>query len=336
MNSLERVIATVNFKAPDRVPVIAQVFGHAAVFSGVPLDTYLQDGEILARCQLQALDKYGYDAVFTVVDVNIETEALGSIIDYRKNQYAVIKKYALSDDYDIDQLSVPDCKKAGRMPEILKALSILKKALNDEVLIVGCVLGPLTLTTQLLGMEKALYLAIDEPERFEKLLDFSCKVLIQFGLAQISAGAHVPIVFDPSASPAVVPYQFFREFEAPRLKKIFQSFKTNGAIANWLHIAGPSDKILPYYSDIGVDIANFDYCVNAQVAMSTLPHTCLDGNIKPLAFVENNENDIMSASEQLLNMFSKRGGFILSSGCEIPPESKPQNIAAMVKSTRFN
>ena len=334
MNSLERIVATVNFQEPDRIPVIAQVFGLAAVLSGIPLDEYIQDGEILARCQLEALYRYGYDAVFTVVDVNIETEDLGSILLYRKNQYAVIKKYALSDDYDLDSLTVPKCESAGRMPEVLKALRILKHTLNDDVLIVGCVLGPLTLTTQLLGIEKALYLAIDEPDTFKKVMDFSCKVVTHFGLEQISAGAHLPIVFDPSASSAVVPHQFFREFEAPQLKKLFQSFKMNGAIANWLHIAGPSDTIMPYYSKIGVNIANFDYCVNSQEAMSALPDTCLNGNIKSLAFVEHNESDIMSASKQLLNTFSKRGGFILSSGCEIPPESRPENIAAMVNAVR--
>ena len=84
-----------------------------------------------------------------------------------------------------------------------------------------------------------------------------------------------------------------------------------------------------------MDIANFDYCVNPQVAMTALPKTCLDGNIKPLAFVENNESDIISESKQLLNTFSKRGGFILSPGCEIPPESRPETIAAMVQAVRL-
>jgi len=336
MNALERIVSTVNFHESDRVPVIPQVFGHAAALSDVPLDEYIQDGNTIARCQLSALDYYGYDAIFTVVDVNIETEALGSVLDYRKNQYAVIKKYALSDDnYNIDHLAVPDCKKSGRMPEILKAINLLKKSLNNDILIVGCVLGPLTLTTQLLGIEKALYLAIDAPERFEKLLDFSCQVITDFGLAQISAGAHLPIVFNPSASPAVIPHQFFREFEFPRLKKMFHAFKANGSIANWLHIAGPSDSILPYYSEIGVNISNFDYCVHPQTAMTALPHTCLNGNIKSLAFIDDNANDIRSASKQLLNTFSKRGGFILSSGCEIPKESRSENIAAMVQAAKL-
>ena len=43
---------------------------------------------------------------------------------------------------------------------------------------------------------------------------------------------------------------------------------------------------------------------------------------------------IKTEAVNLLNVFSDRGGFILSSGCEIPPESKPENIAAMVDATR--
>lgn len=55
MNSLERIKAAMSFVIPDHVPVIAQVFGHAAVLAGVPLGKYIRDGDLLARCQLKAL-----------------------------------------------------------------------------------------------------------------------------------------------------------------------------------------------------------------------------------------------------------------------------------------
>ena len=87
MNSLERVVAAVEFRDTDRVPVIAQVFGHAAALAGVSLDEYVRDGKTLAACQMKALTQYGYDAVFSVMDVSVETEAVGSVLRYRKNQY---------------------------------------------------------------------------------------------------------------------------------------------------------------------------------------------------------------------------------------------------------
>jgi uroporphyrinogen decarboxylase len=334
MNSLERVSAAVQFKPTDRVPVIAQVFGHAATLAGVALDDYVRDGETLARCQLNAWKHYGYDAVFSVMDVNVETEAVGSVLRHRKNQYPAVEQYALSRDGDWSNLPVPDPRQAGRMPEMLKALGILRGELGNEVAVVGCVVGPFTLTMQLLGAETALYLAIDDAPRLEQAMDFATEVLIRFGLAQVEAGAHLPIVFDPAASPAVIPPAFFREFELPRLKRVFQAFGEAGAALNWLHIAGPAGPVLPYYPKAGVHLANFDYSVSTERAIKELPSTCVDGNIKSVTFVEGGPADIEAEARGLLRSFRDRGGFILSSGCEIPPESRPENIAAMVEAAR--
>jgi uroporphyrinogen decarboxylase len=145
---------------------------------------------------------------------------------------------------------------------------------------------------------------------------------------------HIPLVFDPSASPAVIPPQFFREFELPRLCKVFAAFKGAGALANWLSIAGPTAPILSYYPQAGVDIAGFDYCVDPLEARQALPRTCLDGNIKPLSFIDGTPEIITYDSSQVLKHFEHHGGFILSSGCEIPPEAKPENVAAMVSAVR--
>jgi uroporphyrinogen decarboxylase len=334
MNSLERTLAAVTFAPLDRMPVMPQVFGHAAAVAGVSLDDYIRDGELLARSQLLALERYGYDAVFAVMDVNVETEALGSTLKFRKNQYADIETFALAPADRWDRLTLPDPEHAGRMPEMLKALRLLRRELDNRVPIVGCVMGPLTLATQLLGIETALYQAIDAPERFSQLLDFATEVLIRFGLAQLQAGAHLPIVFDPSASPAVVPPAFFREFELPRLTRLFSAFKQAGALANWLHIAGPTDTILALYPHAGVDIANFDYCVPASTAQEKLPRTCVDGNVKPLAFVASQPSQVAAEAAQLVQGFAGRGGFILSSGCEIPAEANPENIAALVQAAQ--
>jgi uroporphyrinogen decarboxylase len=334
MNSLQRVTATLQRQKADRVPVIAQVFGHAARIAGVPLDEYVQDGETLARCQLKALHEYGYDAVFSVMDVNVETEAVGSVLRYPKNQYPVIERYALVETNDLESLRIPDPRRAGRMPEMLRALSLLRRELGEEVAIVGCALGPFTLATQLLGLERALYLAIDDPARLELLMDFAAEVVIRFGQAQIEAGAHLVVIFDPSASPAVIPANFFRELELPRLERVSQAFSASGAIANWLHIAGPAASILHYYPKAGIDIANFDYMVSAAEAQKRLPDTCLDGNIKSLLFVEGSAADIKEEANDLLEAFRDRRGFILSSGCEIPPEAKPENVAALVDAVR--
>lgn len=334
MNAIERISATVAFKQTDRVPVIPQIFGHAAVLAGVPLGDAIRDGELLARCQIQAQLRYGHDAVFALMDTSVETEAAGSLLSYGRDRYPHVKSHALSGASDFGGLALPDPRSAGRMPQLLRAAEILRRAVGDDLLVVGCVLGPLTLALQLVGAEQGLYLAIDNHESFEQLLDFSTDLAIRFGVAQIEAGAHLPVVFDPSASPAVVPPRFFSEFELPHLCRLFDALKKAGAVASWLHIAGPAAPILSCYPRAGVDIANLDYCVDPGEAMEILPGVCLDGNLKPLSFVEATPEEIAQEASALLLLYERRGGFILSSGCEIPPEARPENVAAMVTAVR--
>jgi uroporphyrinogen decarboxylase len=329
-----RIRATLQGNACDRVPVFAQVFGHAAVTAGVPLQRYLTDGATLARCQLHALERYGYDAVFALMDVCVESEALGSRLNYRESLYPTIERYALSDPAGVRDLAVPDPRQAGRMPEMLKALELLRRELGDRVLVTGGVLGPMTLAGQLMGLEKALFLAIDHPDLFAEVLDFGLEVVEAFALAQLEAGAHLCMVFDPAASQSVIPPQMFREFELPRLARLFSRLKSAGSLANWLHIAGPIESICPYYRQAGVEIANVDYCNDLVQIRRMAPGVCLNGNLKPLSFVEDSPREIAEEAAELLRLWGSSGGFILSPGCEVPLESRGENIDALVVACR--
>jgi uroporphyrinogen decarboxylase len=65
------------------------------------------------------------------------------------------------------------------------------------------------------------------------------------------------------------------------------------------------------------------------------PELCLDGNIKPLSFVEAEPEEIQAEAKRLINVFGTRGRFLLSSGCEIPPEARPENIEALVTTAMY-
>jgi uroporphyrinogen decarboxylase len=335
MNSIERITAAVTFGQPDRVPVIPQIFGHSAILAGHTLLDYVQNGETAADCQLQALARYDGDVVFAAIDTCIETEAIGGKIRFRPDIYPAVERPPLTPEHDFGHLAFPDPHHAARMPELLRMATRLREAVADERLVVGIVQGPMTLAVQFLGPETALYLAADDPKCFEQLLDFNTELALRWGLAQLQAGVHLPMVFEPAGCPEVVPAAFFRELIAPRLKRLFTAYREGGALTNWLHIAGQSLSILPSYAALGVDIGNFDYPVDPLQLQQALPDTlCVDGNIKPLLFVEGTQEEVEAESLRLIRLFEKRGGFILSSGCEIPPEAKPENIEAMVQAAR--
>jgi len=330
MNAMERAVASVTFGEGDRVCTMPQGFGHAATVIGAPLGDYIRDGELIAKGQLAAMERYGYDVVYSVADVNIETEAVGSVLEYAHDDYATVSRHVVQDRSDLASLQVPNPTTDGRMPELLKAASILRREVGDEMMVTGCVMGPLTIATQMMGIENALFLAMDHPEDFEKLMDFATAVTTAFGTAQIDAGAHAVIVFNPSCSPAVVPPAFFREIEQPRLKRVFQALTEAGGAVNWIAVAGPTAPNFPGYVEAGVQLACIDYYVSGEEAARLLPETCVGGNIRPMDFENCDPDDIARQSVELLDAMAHRSGFILSSGCEIPPKSKPENIDALV------
>jgi uroporphyrinogen decarboxylase len=333
VNGLERISATLASEPVDRVPVIAQVFAHAAVVAGVSVGEYVSDGALAARCQIDAQRRYGYDAVFAFLDAGVEAEAAGSVLTCHRDRYPELARPAVAGPADVGRLSLPEPSTAGRMPELLRAASILRDEVGEKLLVAGVVLGPMALALQLMGAEEALYLAADDPAPFDELLTFATAVSLSFGRAQLEAGVHLPVLFDPGASPAVVPPAFYREFILPRHTEILRGFKAAGAAANWLHIAGPVEPILGYYEQAGAEIANLDYCVDPGRACDLLPGMVLDGNLKSLSFVTGSHQEVARAAGRLLALFEGRGRYILSSGCEIPPEARPENVAALVSAS---
>lgn len=331
MNSLERILAAIRLQPTDRTPFIPQLFGHAATTAGMDLSSYLQDGRKVAAGQLLERERYGSDAVFSFLDFGVETEALGSRLRYFEQQYPEVVDYVLAPPgkRTLSMLALPDPEKDGRMPTVLLATRLLRQQIGDTALVAGTVAGPMTLATQLYGTEAALFLAADDPARYEASLDFALEVGLRYGAAQVAAGAHGIVVFDPAASPAVVPANFFRELLQPRLKKLMEGLRAAGAMLTWLNIAGPTASILAYYQKIGADIATFDYYVDPDEARRLLPHTCLAGNLKSLDFLAIPPAMLAGHARTLIDAFADRGGFILSSGCEIPPETDSTHLTAL-------
>lgn len=72
IKSIERVKAAVDFKTPDSVPVIAQVFGHAATLAGVALEDYVQDGDLLAGVMTTHLTEIERDSLLIDFGTNSE------------------------------------------------------------------------------------------------------------------------------------------------------------------------------------------------------------------------------------------------------------------------
>jgi uroporphyrinogen decarboxylase len=333
MTSYERVLSSLKRQQTDRVPVVPEVFGVTAKSCGYSIYNYVTDASKLAESQLQARRLIGHDMVFSFADLSVESEAIGCELLYKEDAYPVVKQPIVENIGDIKTLNVPDPLKDGRMPVVIEASSRLRDAVGDTCIVAACVMGPLSIAGQIMGLESLLYQLVDTPEAIEEVLDFTEEVAKQYGKALLQAGAHCQIVFDPVASPMVVPQEIFLRLELPRLKRLFSEFKKEGSLICWLSIAGNTKKILPYYRDANVELATVDYTVSVSEAFDLLGDVAVNGNLMPFCFVSNSPEKIKDVARRCLMDIGERKNYLLGSGCEVPVEADINGIRALVEAS---
>lgn len=330
MNSFERIRAVIDFQPADRPPVAPEVIAVSATAAGAPVRDYVRSGAVIAECQAALQRRLDSDVVFAVADLCVEAEALGCPVEFPDDNYPSVTAPALAPPYRVDRLDIPDPSRDGRMPEALRAVRLLKERYAGRVPVVANAIGPITLASRIMDVEKMLYMIVDEPERFRDILSFCLRVSTAFAEAQVRAGADGIMVFDPMASATVLPPKVFRQFEAEPVRALFAAARAvKPDIITWYSVAGPAQTNPALMTVVAADITTVDYLAPIETAMRYASSTVINGNLKPALFLEGEERVIYRQARALLAATREKERFILGSGCEIPLNSPVENIAAL-------
>jgi uroporphyrinogen decarboxylase len=83
-------------------------------------------------------------------------------------------------------------------------------------------------------------------------------------------------------------------------------------------------------------ILELDYQVELREAKRRIgSKACIQGNVNPTgALLRGSAADILSESRKCINDAAAGGGFILSTGCEVPYEAKIENVKALVRAAK--
>jgi len=142
MTSLERAMAVIRGQIPDRVPTDLHNFLMASRMAGIPLSKCLQSGELMAESHLVAWRHFGHDMILVENGTTAVAQAMGSGIIFTDDQAPRVIDPVLKSLDDIDKLRIPDPERDFPLPEVLKAISILRQELGDKVFIMEGGPGP--------------------------------------------------------------------------------------------------------------------------------------------------------------------------------------------------
>jgi MtaA/CmuA family methyltransferase len=178
---------------PDRVPVgnvVSIVRVELMQAAGAWFPQAHHDSESMSRLAAAGNLALGYDTVMPVFSVVQEAAALGCQVDWGDLQtMPTVRSHPFASRNDF---YIPDgWMEAPSIQAVLGALRLLRQMFGHNVVIVGKVMGPWSLSYHLMGMEEFLVSTILEPQRVRHSIESLKSVTIAFARAQIWAGADI-------------------------------------------------------------------------------------------------------------------------------------------------
>ena len=218
-----------------------------------------------------------------------------------------------------------DFLKRGRIPELIKAVKILKKELGDEVPIVGGIIGPFTICGSLIDTVPLLKASFKTPEKMRPFLSVAEQAGTQLAKALVDAGADIISVEDMTASPELIMPQTYRDYELEYQKKQFEAI----SVPKILHICGNVDKIIEWMGRTGADIMSLEPKADARLAREKCgPDMILMGGVDTATTLfMGDEEDVRQGCEESIS----QGIQILAPGCAVAPGTPFRNLEVMVE-----
>ncbi|KNZ69387.1 MtaA/CmuA family methyltransferase [Thermincola ferriacetica] len=344
MTGLERALAALSYKKPDRVPVASLVCGAARRVLGVTYDKWSQDADLIADSLLQThqIMNNEFDIFVMLVDLSVEAGSFGQKVIFPIESTA----YADPDDPLIktvdDYRRIPriNPRETGRMKVVIEATAKVAKAKAKEYGVCGFVYAPLGVIGAMRGHEKMFIDCIKNRDAIIEACEIITPVLEEYAVAQVEAGAQAIVIDTLYASATIMSPKMWEAIEAPFAKRIADAVrKAGGAVV--LHNCGGG-----IYFDVQQKWTNpvaISHAYPAADCKTWEEHAAKWGKkIVSIGYLEPakvgmfwNEEQVMEEARKCIETYKDcDGGFILSTGCEFPPNGTLINAMAIIKAAK--
>ncbi len=327
MTGKERILKTLAFEEPDRVPTMEWVL-HPGVMEKVC--GAKSDIEFVRMMDLDGI-AVGLNAKNTKLDDRHAMDEWG-ITRVTYDEYPNPVKFPISDWDDADKLVVPDPDASYRFDNIKRA----QKEIGEEKLVCARVRDVFSQPRDLMGFEGFLISFYEEPELADHLMKLSCDYSMRICENLRDLGVQVIVIGDDYANDSALLMRpdMFRETVLPHLAKLVGHAKKLG-LKVIKHSDGDLNAIVQDLVDTGIDcldpIDERGHMDMAALKQRYYGKVALKGNVDCVStLVDQSIQDVRRATARCLLLGSKGGGHIISSSNSIHSGISPANYRAFL------
>ena len=201
------------------------------------------------------------------------------------------------------------------------------KLIEDRPVLAG-VIGPFSLAGRLMDVSEVMVLCYDEPDMVHTVLEKVTDFLIQYILAYKEVGANGVVMAEPLAG--MLSPSLEEEFSAPYIKQIVDAVQDDSFLVIYHNCGGAVIRQIDSILSTGAAAYHFGNAIDMKKMMEVCPaDTVIMGNIDPAGeFKGGTPESIRAATHKVMESCREYPNFVISSGCDIPPLSRWENIDA--------
>ncbi len=323
MTSRQRVLAALNREPVDRTPVcnptsVATV--ELMDLVDAPFPEANRNPELMARLAATSYTELGFDTIMPVFSIIQESSALGCKIQWeQKDNWPTVRMsepiWREPEDIKIsaDILNHPD------MTCVPEAIKILRREYGDEVAIIGKTMGPWSLGYHCFGVEPFLLMSLDDPDKTKRCLDRMKDLTIEYGIAQIEAGADA-VTLPDHATGDLVSGEYYERY----LRDLHIEFAERIPGHIILHICGRTVDRMEYIAQTGMSAFHYDSKNGPRESMDIVQdRISLVGNINnPQTLFSRGPEDVREEVYENL----EAGVHMVGPECAIPLQTSIENL----------
>ena len=304
----------------------------AVQLMGISVRDLIADSEAQARGMQLVAQRTDSAASVSLMDLSVEAECFGSAIRVSDDEVPTVLGSIVSSEEEAEALEVPPVG-AARTGLYIKAIEKAVQLITDRPVFAG-VIGPFSLAARLMDVTESMIYCYDEPDMVHTLLQKATRFLVEYCKAYKEAGANGVVIAEPVAgllSPALS-----AEFSSPYVKQIVDAIQDDSFLVIYHNCGNAAMAMIDSILDTGAAAYHFGNAINMAQMMTHIPaHTVAMGNVDPAGeFRNGTPESIRKATWKVMNDCCKYPNFVISSGCDIPPLSRWENIDAFFDAVR--
>ena len=298
----------------------------AVSLMGISVSELISDSTLQAQAMKLVADRTDSAASVSLMDLSVEAECFGSEIRVFEDEVPTVIGSIVRDQEAADALKVPEIGTARSglyIESIAKALELI----TDRPVLAG-VIGPYSLAARLLDVTEIMMDCYDDPDMVHTVLSKVTEFTVNYCRAYKEVGANGVVIAEPVAgllSPALN-----EEFSTPYVKQIVDAVQDENFIVIYHNCGDNVIRMIDSILETGSAAYHFGNSIEMAEMIPHIPsETLVMGNVDPAGeFKNGTPASIFEATQSIMAKCCSSPNFVISSGCDIPPLSKWENIDA--------